>query len=65
MNKSKNKSVKAEITVIFKTCDLMDYKEFTQKYHGDIEQAVKDILANYPLIEIIDKECVILNIEEA
>lgn len=63
MNKQNIKSLKAEITVVFKTCDLMNYEEFTQKYHDDIELAVKDILANYSLIEIINKEYVIKNIK--
>ena len=48
-------SLKAQITVIFKTCDLMDVDEFNNKYHGDIELAVKDLISSYSLTDIIDK----------
>jgi hypothetical protein len=64
MNKQNIKPIKAEITVVFKTCDLMNNEEFMQKYNGDIEKAIAEILENYPLIELIDEECIILNIKK-
>jgi len=64
MNKQNTKSLKAEITVVFKTCNLMCLRELLEKYHGDIEEAVKDVLSNYHLFEIVDDEFVILNIKE-
>ena len=61
--KQKPKSIKAEITVVYKTCNLMNYEEFIQKYNGNIEKAIKDILNNYSLVEIIENEYVILDIK--
>lgn len=65
MSTNNNKSIKAEITVVFKTCNLIDSDEFENKYQGNIEKLVKDMLENYPLVEIIDDECVILNVKIA
>lgn len=65
MSTNKNKSIKAEITVVFKTCNLIDSDEFENKYQGNIEKLLIEILENYPLIEIIDEECVILNVKIA
>ena len=65
MNKPNIKPIKAEITVVFKTCNLINSDELTIKYQNNIEKAVKDILLNYPLIEIIENEGVILNIRES
>ena len=62
MNKSNTKPVKAEITVVFKTCDLIDTYEFENKYQGDIKKLVQDILKKYSLFEIVDKENKILKI---
>ena len=62
MNKQ---NIKAEITIVFKTCNLIDSDEFETKYQGNIEKLVKDMLENYPLVEIIDDECVILNVKIA
>ncbi|NVN93960.1 MAG: hypothetical protein HXX18_01625 [Bacteroidetes bacterium] len=61
MNKQ---NIKAEITIVFKTCNLIDSDEFETKYLGNIENLLKEILENYPLIEIIDEECVILKIRK-
>ena len=65
MSTNKNKSIKAEITVVFKTCNLIDSNEFENKYQGNIEKLLIEILENYPLIELIDEECVIIKVEEA
>ena len=59
------KYLKAEITVVFKTADLFDDAFFTNKYNRDIVNAVKDIISNYSLLEIVDKEYAIKKIRIA
>ena len=60
--KRNNNVVKAEIIVVFKTCDLMSTEEFNNKYKGNIEKAVRDIINSYSLIDIIEESYIIKEI---
>lgn len=57
-----NKSVKAEITVVFKTCDLMDSTELSDKYNGNIKNAVKELIKRYSLFDLVEEKYVINSI---
>ena len=61
ISKQKDKTLKAEITVVLKTCELMSNNEFSEKYHDDIEAAISDILRKYSLFEIVENDYKILN----
>jgi len=67
MNKivqQKAKSFKAEITVVFKTCDLMDLDELNNKYNGNIVIAVNDLINCYSLSDILEDQGEIINIKK-
>lgn len=64
MSKNKRKSIKAEITVVFKTCNLIETDEFESKYQSNIENLISEILENFTLNEITDNEYVILKIKK-
>lgn len=58
-----NESVKAEITVIFKTCNLMDSNELSEKYNGNITEAVIEMLKCFSLSDLIEENYVIYKIK--
>ena len=65
MSKNKRKSIKAEITVVFKTCNLIDSDEFETKYQGDIKRVVHELINTYTLLEILENNYQILEIKKS
>jgi hypothetical protein len=53
---SEHASVKAEITVVFNTGNLMDEAELLEKYNGNIEEAVTELISKYSLFELVEKK---------
>jgi len=53
---SEHAPVKAEITVVFNTGNLMDEAELFEKYNGNIEEAVTELISKYSLFDLVEKK---------
>ncbi len=53
-----------EITVIFKTGKLLNEQELRTKYNNNFQLAVNDLLHNFSLFDLVEKEYQILDVQK-